>query len=102
MSTKRWYGIKDLEKRLGPMTMAMCLRSLRENDEISQSDFSKKLGISRANLCDIEKGRKLVSPERAAAFAKILGFSETFFVQIALEDSLRAANMHYRVELKAS
>ena len=32
------------------------------------------LGVSRSHLCDVEKGRKVVSPERAAAWAKLLGF----------------------------
>jgi DNA-binding XRE family transcriptional regulator len=27
-------------------------------DEISQTDFAKKLGVSKAHLCDIEKGRR--------------------------------------------
>jgi transcriptional regulator with XRE-family HTH domain len=73
MSTKRFYDIKDLEKKYGPMTVGLFLRSFRESDELSQTDYAKRLRISRANLCDIEKGRKLVSPERAAKIAKILG-----------------------------
>lgn len=100
MSIKKVYGIADLEKRLGPMTMAMLLRSFRTSQEISQIDFAKKLKISKANLCDIEKGRKLVGMERAAKFAKLLKDSELLYVQIALEDQLRAAHLKYDVFLK--
>ncbi|WP_409478128.1 helix-turn-helix transcriptional regulator [Pseudobdellovibrio sp. HCB154] len=100
MSTKKWYGIEDLEKRLGPFTMAMLLRSFRTREEISQVDFAKKLKISKANLCDIEKGRKLVSLERAAKFAKLLKDSELLYVKVALDDQLRAANLRYEVFIK--
>ena len=43
-------------------------------------------GLSRkwcpvpSSLCDIEKGRKVVSPERAARFAKFLGRSQQQFL----------------------
>lgn len=100
MNTKKWYGIADLEKRLGPFTMAMLLRSFRQSEEISQVDFAKKLKISKANLCDIEKGRKLVSLERAAKFARLLKDSEMLYVLVALEDQILAAHLKYQVFIK--
>ncbi len=100
MSTKRKYGLEDLQKKHGVMTMAMCLRSNRMADEISQVDFAKKLKISKANLCDIEKGRKLVSVERAARFAKLLQWPEEYFVMLAIRDLFRAANLKYEVIIK--
>jgi plasmid maintenance system antidote protein VapI len=100
MATKKMYGIESLIKLFGPPTMAMFLSSWRECDEISLTAFAKMLGISRANLCDIEKKRKLVSPERAARFAKKLGVAEEFLVQLALEDLLRQAKLNFRVEVR--
>jgi transcriptional regulator with XRE-family HTH domain len=100
MSTKKKYGLEDLEKRNGIMTMAMCLRATRMSDEISQVDFAKKLKISKANLCDIEKGRKFVSVERAARFAKILQMPEEYFVMVAIRDQFRSANLKYEVIIK--
>jgi transcriptional regulator with XRE-family HTH domain len=100
MSTKRFYDIRDLEKKYGPMTIGLFLRSFRESDELSQTDYAKKLCISRANLCDIEKGRKLVSPERAAKMAKILGVPQEVLVQLAIQDELRQARLSYHVELR--
>ena len=35
-------------------------------DKISQSEFARTLGVSRSHLCDVEKGRKVVSPEHEA------------------------------------
>ena len=85
----------------GPLTLAMALRSFRKCEEISQVDFAKKLGISKARLCDIEKGRKLVSPSLAAKYARILGESENLYVSLAVQDSFRREGLHYSVRLEA-
>ncbi len=103
MSTEKNMNLKSLEERFGPMTVGMFLRAMREADDVSQTDFAKKLKISRANLCDLEKKRKLVSPERAARFAKTLKVPEMALVQLALRDLLRASKLNYDVEIiKAS
>ena len=99
---RHWYTGADLEQRYGQVTFAKFLRSWREDEEISQAEFANCLGISRANLCDIEKGRKLVSIERAAKFARILGHSEAGLVAIALSDMLRAAKLKMRVHVTAA
>jgi transcriptional regulator with XRE-family HTH domain len=102
MTTKNWVGIESLEARFGAMTVGLFLKAFRESDELSQVDFARKLKISRANLCDLEKDRKLVSPERAAKFARILKVPETALVRLALQDLLRAAHLNYRVEIKGA
>ncbi|MBI4842082.1 MAG: helix-turn-helix transcriptional regulator [candidate division NC10 bacterium] len=51
---------------------------------MSQAVFANELGISPSHLCDIEKGRKVVSPERAVRFATILGRSQQQFVRSRL------------------
>ena len=101
MRTK-WQGIEQLEKRFGRMSVGMFLQALRESEGLSQSTYSKKLRLSRSNLCDLEKGRKLISPERAAKLARKLGVPEKVLVQLALQDSLHSANLKYTVELKAA
>ena len=102
MNTKRWYGVKDLEKKYGRMTLGMFIRTFREADKISQANFARKMGLSRANLCDIEKGRKLVGLTRAADIAKDLGVPEKVLIQLAMQDTLRVSNLGYQIELKAS
>jgi transcriptional regulator with XRE-family HTH domain len=64
--------------------------------------FAKLLGVSRSHLCDIEQGRRIVSPERAARFAQALHQSEAQFVRLALQDQLRAAGLKLTVEVKAA
>lgn len=82
------------------MTFGMFLRSMREADEIGLSEFASKLGLSRANLCDLEKGRKIPSPERAARIAKYLGIPEVVLIQLAIQDTLRSARLDYQVQIR--
>lgn len=106
MATKgknlKWYGLEDLERRLGLMTVGRFLKAFRECDEAAQAEYAKRLGISKANLCDIEKGRKLVGVERAAKFAKVLGVPTAVLVQLALQDQLRQAKLKLKVEVYAA
>ena len=87
----------------GPLTFAQVICSERKCMELSQKAFAKKLGISVSHLCDIEKGRKLVSPERACLFAKKLQYPAIGFIQYALQDQLSHNGLKkYRVEVKAA
>jgi transcriptional regulator with XRE-family HTH domain len=86
----------------GPLTLGEALLAIRQCKEQSQASFAKSLRISRQHLCDIEKGRRLLSPGRAAKFARILGYSESQFVRLALQDQLTVADLDYRVDLNAA
>lgn len=86
----------------GSLTFAKFLEAIRLGESMSQVNFSKKLRISRAHLCDIEKGRRFVSPERAAKFAKILGYSEKRFIKLSLQDQINRAGLDYDIEIKAA
>lgn len=100
MSTKKSDAKKFLESlRGGPLSFGQMIESLRQADEISQIALAKKMKISRAHLCDIEKGRRTVTVERAAKFAKVMGYSVNQFVACALEDQLRKAGIKAKVHL---
>jgi transcriptional regulator with XRE-family HTH domain len=86
----------------GPMTLGRLMEAIRLGEEMTQPEFSKLLGISKSHLNDIEKERKTVSPERAARFAKRLGYSEKRFVKLALQSQLDQLGMKFRVELEAA
>jgi transcriptional regulator with XRE-family HTH domain len=102
MSTerRRSFGLKDLEKRLGKLTVGELLHTWRVSEEMSLKDFGKRIGMSLANLCDIEKGRKGVSPEKAEQIAKAIGVPSALLVRLSIEESLAAAGLKYRVEIK--
>lgn len=86
----------------GPLTLGGLLESIRAGEEQSQAELAERLGISRSHLCDIEKGRKTVSPARAAKFAKILGYGETQFVRLALQDMIDEAGLSLVVKIEAA
>lgn len=99
MNTKM-STMKFLEKLSGKsLSLGSFLESIRLGEEMSQVDFAKKIKVSRSHLCDIEKGRKLVSPSRAVEFANTLGYSPIQFVRLALQDELSKSGLKYRVQI---
>ena len=99
MTTEKKYGRTELAKEYGPLTFGRALWSHRKCEEISQKDFAKMLGISPSSLCDLEKGRKLPSVNRAAKIAKILNEPEKIWIRLALQDMLREADLRYEVSV---
>jgi transcriptional regulator with XRE-family HTH domain len=92
--------MKDLERRLGKLTVGEFLHTWRTSEEMSLKEFGKLIKMSVANLCDIEKGRKGVSPEKAEQIAKIIDVPPALLVRLSIEDSLQAAGLKYKVEIK--
>ncbi len=94
-------AIPELERQTGPLTFGMFLRAARTSMDLSQVAMARRLGISRASLCDIEKGRQLVSPELAMKIAKKAGLSTTIAIKACLQDQLNKAKIRLKVELSA-
>ena len=69
---------------------------------MSQTAFARKLGVSPSHLCDIEKGRKVVAPKRAARFAKMLGRSPEQFVRLSLQELIDEAGLKMKVNIDAA
>jgi DNA-binding XRE family transcriptional regulator len=86
----------------GPLTLARLLRSIREGEALTQVALADTLGISKQHLSHIENGRKVVSPERAARWAARLGYAESQFVRLALQDALHRAGLRYTVTVNAA
>jgi len=89
-----------LERRLGKLTVGEFLHTWRISEEMSLAGFGKLVGMSVANLCDIEKGRKGVSPENAEQIAKAIGVPAGLLIRLSIEENLRAAGLKYTVEIK--
>ena len=103
MSTRKSVTIRFLEKVTGgPVTLGKFLEAVRLGEELTQPEFAKKLGISKSHLNDIEKGRKALSPDRAARFAKVLGYSEARLVTLALQDLVNRGGLKLHVAVKAA
>lgn len=100
---KQSAAMRTMEKLCGgPLTFRVALGAVRRCEELSQVAFAEKLGVSKSHLCDVEKGRRTVSPERAAAWARILGHPEAMFVRLALQDAFDAAGLKYRVHIEST
>lgn len=92
-----------LEERAGgPLTFGGFLRAIREGQEETLARLAGRLGVSRQNLCDIEQGRRSVSPARAAEWALALGHSEAQFVRLALQDQVSQAGLNLKVWVEAA
>lgn len=84
------------------LSFSKFLEAIRLGEEASLSEFARKLGVSRSHLCDIEQGRKTVSPARAAKFARQLGYSEKHFIALALQDIVQKDGFDFIVKLEAA
>ena len=88
MSTEKIYLGEVLEKDLGPVTFGMYFRVARGLLGLTQEEMGKKLNISRSAVCEIEKGRHLVSPKLALKIAKKAKLSPALAVKLCLQDQL--------------
>ncbi|MCC7406281.1 MAG: helix-turn-helix transcriptional regulator [Bdellovibrionales bacterium] len=101
MTTEKSYFLK-LEKQYGPLSFGGMLRAWRESEEMTQTAFAKKIGLSVQNLNDLEKGRRIPTASRAARIAKKLGLPEISLIQLALRDSLVKEGFNYEVKLESA
>jgi transcriptional regulator with XRE-family HTH domain len=72
----------------GPLTLKALMTSIREGEGWSLAEMAKRLGVGRAHVAAIERG-KAVSPQRAARYAKALGYGEAQFVRLALQGAMK-------------
>jgi DNA-binding XRE family transcriptional regulator len=91
--------IATFEKEFGPLTFGQYLRSMRTVLDLTQVEMARKLKMGRASLCDIEKGRQLVSIALAKKIAQKAGFSEKVAIKTCIQDQLRKAKVKLRFEL---
>ncbi|CEK10746.1 helix-turn-helix transcriptional regulator [Legionella hackeliae] len=87
-----------VEKKL---TLGSFIMSIRQGEEETQAEFARTLGISRQNLCDIEHGRRFISPKMAAEYAEKLGYSKKQFVRLCLQDLLDREGLSLTVNVES-
>jgi transcriptional regulator with XRE-family HTH domain len=93
-------SLKIIEKITGAsLTLGALLCAIRKSEDLSQVDLAGQLGITKQHLCDIEHGRKSVSPKLAANYAKKLGYSEEQFVRLALQDIVNRDGLNFEIEV---
>jgi len=98
MSTKP--ARKILDKDFEAISFGGFLRAARTMQDKNQTQMAQFLGISKGTLCDIEKGRQLVSFDLAAKIAKKCGLYEPMAVQCAIQDQFRKYGLKLQVEVR--
>ncbi|MBF0289314.1 MAG: helix-turn-helix transcriptional regulator [SAR324 cluster bacterium] len=99
MSIKENYGTSQLEKEFGELTFGNAIYSYRLGEEKTQKEFASFLGISSQSLCDIEKGRRIPSINRASKIAKKLKEPVKFWIQLALQDMIRKEKLDFLISV---
>lgn len=93
---------KKLEAEVGPLTFGMFLRVSRNNLDLSQQKMADLLKMAKGTLCDIEKGRQLVSVALAKKIAKKAGLSEVMAIEACFVDQLKKSKIKLHVTVRAS
>jgi transcriptional regulator with XRE-family HTH domain len=88
---------QKLAQNVGPLSFALFMRVARQSLNLTQKEFGEKLKLSPANICDIEKGRQLVSTDLAVFIAKKAGLPEKMALQACLQDQVRKAGLTAKV-----
>lgn len=101
MTTKKNISAKSAVRKItGHISFGEKLQAIRISMEWSQVKMAAKLKISKQDLCNIEKSRKIVSVERAVSFAKTLKLPVKTFATYALQDQLHKAGIEGEVIIK--
>lgn len=98
MPIKAAIALQKITKKKS--TLGSLLWSIRMCDEKSQTQFAKELDISNQYLCDLECGRRTVSPAAAKKFAEKLGYLPEQFVELAIQDMLDHEKIKMKVHIE--
>ena len=90
---------KILEQELGHISFGGFLRAARTYRDLSQVEMAHFLKISKSTLCDIEKGRQIVSIELAAKIAKKCKLSVPLAVEATIRDHLKKSKLDLNVKI---
>ena len=92
---------KYLEKKRGLLSFGRLLESHRKCEGWTQEELGKKLKISKANICDFEKGRRIPSAKKAYEMALVFAVCESLWIQLAFQDQLREQKLNFKVSVAA-
>lgn len=85
------------EKEVDFLSFALFIKVARNSLGLTQEEFGKMFGFTRANVCDIEKGRYVVSAAAAIKVARKAGLSEKAALQACLQDVILKAGSNAKV-----
>jgi DNA-binding XRE family transcriptional regulator len=57
------------------------LKGLRSREDLNQTEFAKKIGVSQANLSKMEHGRRPIGKQIAKRIEEIFGVNYKYFLE---------------------
>lgn len=101
MTTNKNSSLRKLEKTLKiKLTASLAIQSFRMAKDLSQSALAKKINVARNVICDLEKGRRIVTPELALKIARTLKIDEDILLTLVFQETLNKLGKKRIVELK--
>src|SRR5271157_1566614 len=101
MTTKALPARKFLEGLGARYTLGAFLFAIREGEGWSLAEMGKKIRLRRTHVWDIEQGHRVVSPKKAAAIARRLGYAEEQMVELALQAIVNRSRLKLVVQVRA-
>ena len=101
MNTNKKKATDLFKKEFDVLSFGNCLRAARTSLGVTQEDMASKLGVSKSMICDIEKGRQLVSPKMALKIAKISKLSEQQALSLCFQDQVNKLKLKMKVKVAA-
>lgn len=87
----------------GPLTLQKLVEAIRLGEEWTKREMAETIGVSPTYYSDFVAGKKPVSAQKAASWAKKLGYSESQFIKYAIDDQLKRQKLSkYEVEILLS
>jgi transcriptional regulator with XRE-family HTH domain len=100
MSTKKKYGTDQLLEVFKRPSFGELLEARRVGEGLTQREMARILKITPSSLCDLEKGRRLPTLNRAARIAQLLGLNELVYMEAALQDQLDQVKPNCEVTIR--
>jgi DNA-binding XRE family transcriptional regulator len=82
------------------LTFGSLLRCYRDDEGLTQQKLATLLGISKAQLCDYELGRKCPSLRKGLELAAKLNLEVSVVIQVLLQQQVNAMSQPFVVALK--
>ncbi len=101
MTTKKLTSARTVLKHILTSSFGEFVKDIRECDEISQIELSRRMGVSRQFISAIEKNKAKVSLEMAISIADALGYPYEAFVEVYLNDLLKKSGIKKVVHLES-
>jgi transcriptional regulator with XRE-family HTH domain len=87
----------------GPdLTLGNIVSAIRQGENWTQAELARKLGVSRQFVCDLEHGRRIISPKMAECIALKLGYSPRQFIRFCIQDTFIKQGLRYKVDLQVA